>query len=79
MNVQTISDKAPDWAHSLVEALSSIEGAVNIEQACELLRGLSVTTAEVLDSSRFEDTFYTRTSIFRTSELEVLIMGWLAG
>lgn len=79
MNVQTISDAAPEWACALVRELSFIVGPVSIEQACALLKGLSTPPEQAVTSTRFDEKFYTRTSIFRTSDLEVLVMGWLSG
>lgn len=79
MSEQTISYPPPHWLSPLIEQVKVIDKCLTIEEAKRALSALRVDAKEVLRAARLDPRFYTRTSVWCTEYLEVLIMGWLPG
>jgi cysteine dioxygenase len=76
---QTVSCPPPAWLTSIVERLQSLTNPVDVAEGLSLLEAISVSSATASAWTRFDERFYTRTSVFRNAQAELLVMGWLGG
>ena len=76
---QTISCPPPAWLISLVQQLQALSAPIGEAEGVSLLEAVSVPSVTAGAWTRFDERFYTRTSIFRNAQAELLVMGWLGG
>lgn len=76
---QTTHCPPPAWLQAIVSQLAALSSPLEVAQGLALLEPISVTAAAASAWTRFDERFYTRTSVFRSASAELLVMGWLGG